>query len=181
MKKYLATALFLILTVTAVAENAPMAGDFIMGTISNDDGVMAGVVITERNMNNRIMAQTVTDINGMFVLRVVNPDNRLVIIGQDSLTEMSIDKRYYEIALKKADPLPVTVQDSPTETDDRISALIDLSEFEPLIDEAICGCRIFSYPPEDLPDKDVYQNIYIPFSNIHYGSIQELCDNMYLQ
>lgn len=127
------------------------------------------------------MAQTVTDINGMFVLRVVNPDNRLVIIGPDSLTEMSIDERYYEIVFKKADPLPVTVQESPTETDDRISAFIDYSEFEPIIDEAISGRLFFSYPPEDLPDKDIRQDIYIPFSNIHYGSIQELCDNMYLQ
>ena len=60
--------LFLGTAINSVsAQDKPKVGDLIYGTVTDSQGPVAGVVITERNRFDRIMAQVKTDENGNFL------------------------------------------------------------------------------------------------------------------
>ena len=68
-------------TVTVVADQDTIkAGDIISGTVSDSEGPMMMVNVTERDRANRIVANSVTDKEGNFTIRIVNPADRLQII-----------------------------------------------------------------------------------------------------
>ena len=108
MKKSFALLLFSIVTLTPMfAQDKPKKGDVIYGVIKDSNGPVVGATVTERNCCDRIMAQTQTDINGEFVFRTVNPDNRLTITNRDYETiDLPINKTCFELNMKKHDPLP---------------------------------------------------------------------------
>ena len=65
--------------VTSSAYDIPRKGEIIYGTITDNKGPVAGIVVTERDSHDRILAQAVTDINGNYSFRLANPGNTLVI------------------------------------------------------------------------------------------------------
>lgn len=168
MKKRFASFLLLFTTTVSVfAQDNILKGDLIYGTVTENGQPVAGVLITERNANDRIMAQTITDVNGLYAFRLVNPRNTIVVTypGYETV-DFPIKKQTLDIMINKQAPLP------PVE-------LIDYS-FLDIVDE---------YPTEEMINcwksdpmsKNKPQDIYLPYrDNITYGSIQELFDNLYL-
>ena len=90
------------LAMGAATASAQKAGDIITGTVEDEFGPLAGVNIVEVNADNRVIAGTVTDVNGNFSMKVTDPvKNRLKFsfIGmKDHVTP--INKMSYSITLE---------------------------------------------------------------------------------
>lgn len=56
---------------------AQTAGTMISGSIFDDQGPLIGVNVTEVDVANRYVAYSVSDVNGNFSFKIVNPNNRL--------------------------------------------------------------------------------------------------------
>jgi hypothetical protein len=68
----------------------PSAGDMISGrVISETEGPMMMARVEEKDSNDRTVANAVTDINGKFSFRLVNPADRLEVIYLGYLTAVS--------------------------------------------------------------------------------------------
>ena len=98
-------------TVTAVAaQNTIKAGDMISGTVSDSEGPMMLVNVTERDSANRIVANSVTDKDGNFSIRLVNPSDRLQIIYPGyEVVDTAISGTYYKIRMKVDEYFPPVV------------------------------------------------------------------------
>ena len=68
-----------IKSTVVVSGTKPQAGDIISGTICDENGPMQLVNITERDSLYRIVAHAVSDVNGKFAFKLVNPANRLSV------------------------------------------------------------------------------------------------------
>ena len=62
-----------------VSGKEPKAGDIIYGTVQDAEGSMMMVNITERDATERIVAHCITDIEGNFSFKLVNPADYLEI------------------------------------------------------------------------------------------------------
>ena len=62
-----------------VSGKEPKAGDIIYGTVQDAEGPMMMVNITERDATERIVAHCITDIEGNFSFKLVNPADYLEI------------------------------------------------------------------------------------------------------
>lgn len=165
MKKTLVSLELLLAAFGAViAQDKPKAGDLIYGTVSGSEGPLAGIVITERNHNDRIIVQTTTDINGNFAFRMVNPDHRVVISKGYFSVDIPVTRQYQEIDMSKITQSPVTT-----------------------VDEALAGriagcCGMFYGHDEPVMEIDHRRvnSIYIPFTNGNrYYTIDDLFNNWY--
>jgi hypothetical protein len=123
MKKHLVLLSALLLqaaAISAFAQDKPKAGDMILGIVRNSDGPMAGVNIEEIDFydeyHDSVCSKAVTDENGEFSLRLVNPENQVLVFGKDyeSVWIDGITKSYYEITMKPAAPIqPIMILDGP--------------------------------------------------------------------
>lgn len=94
--------------VTAVVtQDTIKAGDIISGTVTNGEEPLQMVNVTERDSKYRIVAHAVTDIEGKFSMRLVNPAHRLEItyVGYETVDTV-INSTYYEIRMKENDGIP---------------------------------------------------------------------------
>ena len=167
MKKTFASFLLLFATTVSVfAQDNPKKGDLIYGTVTEDGKPISGVRVVEINSNDRIMAQDTTDINGQYSFRLVNPNNRLKATRMDYVTvDMAITKKNIDFSIKKQPPLP------PVEFLDG-----------PIPPEMIKEQARKNSLESSVMTKDKRQDIYLPNrDNIHYGSIEELYNNMTLE
>ena len=79
------------------------AGDKISGTVSDDIGPLMGVSVCEIDARGHIVKSAVTDINGHFVMKVRNPENRLRFSYVGMITEKrAIDKKKYMIIMESS-------------------------------------------------------------------------------
>ena len=153
-------------TFSVFAQSKPKAGDKISGVVSDSEGPMIMVNVTERDSLNRIVAHVVTDIEGNFSFRLVDPDHiiRVTYVGYESVS-IPIDTTYFEIKMKERDDLPkvwiisdpgfekegnVPFYIPPRDPSDEDLIKIDMSEFESkgmhTIDEVLVG----KIPARDL-------------------------------
>ena len=74
----------------------------ISGTVSDDIDVIIGANVVERDKNNRIVSQAVTDMNGNFTMNIKDPNNVLVVsyIGYKNYTIKLGSKNVYKITLE---------------------------------------------------------------------------------
>lgn len=190
MKKMFASVLlWVVIIASALAQNKPKTGDVIYGRIVDSNGPVVGATVTERNGCDRIMAQTQTDINGEFVFRTVNPDNRLIVTNRDYETiDLPINKTCFELNMKKQAPLPpIQLIDGPVDLsslipeitdDDLIKLGIKTTVYHDMLQSPIRGLmkNDITIPVNELPGN----GIYIPFSDYtRYYTIDELFDNWY--
>ena len=170
MKKTFASFLLLFATTVSVfAQDNPKKGDLIYGTVTEDGKPISGVRVVEINANDRIMAQDTTDINGQYSFRLVNPNNRLKATRMDYVTvDMAITKKNIDFSIKKQPPLPpVEFMDGPPSP-----------EFLEMMKEQARKDSL----ENSIMTKDKRQDIYLPHrDNIHYGSIEELYNNMTIE
>lgn len=81
---------------------AQRAGDIISGVVSDSEGPLMMVNVTERDASNRIVASAVTDIEGQFSFRLVSPNNRIEVsyVGCETVN-IPITKTYFDIVLNE--------------------------------------------------------------------------------
>ena len=161
MKKTITFLFFAAASIApAFAQDKPKAGDIIYGTVTDSVGPLAGITVIERNAHNRIMAQTVTDANGNFSFRLVNPDDELYVMQTDQ--KWNRDQKWNNDHLT----LPITRQEYDIDWD----VVLDkqLKGLAPGLD------IVFGTDPKPV-------DYYIPFRDfIHYYSIEDLFNNMFL-
>ena len=134
---------------------AQKAGDIISGVVEDNDGPMMMVNVTERDAADRIVAHAITDIEGNFSFKLVNPKDRIQIsyVGYETV-DIPINKLYFEIKMKDQNDLPVidiradrVLETSglpiPLREVSSTVATINMEEFEGLsmttVDEALQG------------------------------------------
>ena len=134
---------------------AQKAGDIISGVVEDNDGPMMMVNVTERDAADRIVAHAITDIEGNFSFKLVNPKDRIQIsyVGYETV-DIPINKLYFEIKMKNQGDLPPVdiIADRVLETSglpiplrevSSTVATINMEEFEGLgittVDEALQG------------------------------------------
>lgn len=135
--------------------SAQKAGDVISGVISDSQGPLMMVNVIEVDDVNRINASAITDINGEFSFRLVDPKDKIRVsfVGYTTV-ELPFTKTYFEIELQDMQEIeqvdivaerfvnqggmaiPITEQSASIAT-------IDMKEFEGLgltsVDEALQG------------------------------------------
>lgn len=94
---------FSLLSVVCNHASAQKVGEMISGRITDDKGPLMYANVCERDSLNRIVAHSVTDIEGKFSFRLVNPENTIdvTIIGYETV-KFPIDKMYYEIKMERS-------------------------------------------------------------------------------
>lgn len=76
-------------------------GDTISGIVSDETGSLMGAVVCEVDVNDRIVNSTITGMNGVFTMKVLNPRNRIRFsyVGMKTVTQ-AIDKKKYKIKME---------------------------------------------------------------------------------
>ncbi len=139
MKKFLFFLSLLLMQSSAImlfAQSKPKAGDTISGVVITDRGGLTMVTVTERDASDRIVAHAVTDFEGKFSFKLVDPNDRIVINHVDYETvDVPVDKTYFRIKMKMkvthypdstAFPIPLREAAGAIDT-------IDMSLFEHLM------------------------------------------------
>jgi len=93
---------FSLLSVICNHASAQKAGDMISGVVSDKEGPMALVNVTQRDSLDRIVAQSITDREGKFAFPMLNPGNTIKVtyLGYEPVN-LPINKQYYEIRLNE--------------------------------------------------------------------------------
>ena len=153
MFKYLHVLIFTCFAGVATAQVKP--GDIISGTVADDIEPLMMVNVVEIDANKRIVAHGVTDINGNFSFKCVNPKDKLQIsyVGYQTVS-LPINKKVFNVVLKSATQIKEVVVKAVKKTQTsglsipvtEISVAqqtIDMKEFEGLgltsVDEALQG------------------------------------------
>jgi len=99
--RILSFVLMLVIQASAVTVFAQKAGDIITGVVSDKEGPMMMVNVTERDANDRIVAHSITDKDGVFAFKLVNPNDRLNItyVGYETV-DIPFDKLHFDIKMK---------------------------------------------------------------------------------
>ena len=146
---------FSLLSVVCNHASAQKAGDMISGVVSDKEGPMALVNVTQRDSLDRIVAQSITDREGKFTFPLLNPGNTIKVtyLGYEPVN-LPINKLYFEIKMKDLGDLPPVVIESdrvmettglpvPLSDVSSIVPTINMEEFEGLgittVDEALDG------------------------------------------
>ena len=93
---------FSLLSVICNHASAQKAGDMISGVVSDKEGPMALVNVTQRDSLDRIVAQSITDREGKFTFPLLNPGNTIKVtyLGYEPVN-LPINKQHYEIRLNE--------------------------------------------------------------------------------
>ena len=93
---------FSLLSIVCNHASAQKAGDMISGVVSDKEGPMALVNVTQRDSLDRIVAQSITDREGKFTFPLLNPGNTIKVtyLGYEPVA-LPINKQYYEIRLNE--------------------------------------------------------------------------------
>ncbi len=155
MKKIL-SILMLLVCCTLTLSAQVKAGDIISGQVWDDFDPLMMCNVVEIDHNNRIVAHGVTDINGNFSFKIVNPKDKIRIsyVGCETIT-LPINKRAFgKIVLKSSTTLKAVEVKGVRKTQSSglqipvteisvASQTIDMKEFEGVamtsVDEALQG------------------------------------------
>ena len=146
---------FSLLSVVCNHASAQKAGDVISGVVSDKEGPMALVNVTQRDSLDRIVAKSITDREGKFTFPLLNPGNTIKVtyLGYEPVN-LPINKLYFEIKMKDLGDLPPVVIELdrvmettglpvPLSDVSSIVPTINMEEFEGLgittVDEALVG------------------------------------------
>ena len=153
--KVLCFVSFSLLSVICNHASAQKAGDMISGVVSDKEGPMMLVNVTQRDSLDRIVARSITDREGKFTFPLLNPGNTIKVtyLGYEPVN-LPINKLYFEIKMKDLGDLPPVVIESdrvmettglpvPLSDVSSIVPTINMEEFEGLgittVDEALAG------------------------------------------
>ena len=127
---------FSLLSLVCNHASAQKAGDMISGVVSDKEGPMMLVNVTQRDSLDRIVAQSITDREGKFTFPLLNPGNTIKVtyLGYEPVN-LPINKLYFEIKMKDLGDLPPVVieLDRVMETTGLPVPLSDVSSIVPTI------------------------------------------------
>lgn len=90
--------------VSMFAQSKPKAGDKISGIVSDDVAPMWKVKVAEKDSSGKTVRKKVTNKNGEFSFRLVNPEDRIqVTYEMYDTVNLPIDKTYFDIKIKIQD------------------------------------------------------------------------------
>ena len=94
--------LILLWVVTLMALPASAQQRRISGTVSDDIDVLPQATVIEKDKNNRIVSQTITDMNGNFTMNIKDPNNTLIIsyVGFKPFQAKIGSKSVYKVTLQ---------------------------------------------------------------------------------
>ena len=94
-------------TKVVVSGGKPSAGDIITGIVRDKEGPMIMVNVTERDGEERIVAHCISDMEGNFDFKLVDPDHYLEIsyVGYRTV-KTPITGTHFEITMSERDDLP---------------------------------------------------------------------------
>ena len=94
-------------TKVVVSGGKPSAGDIITGIVRDKEGPMMMVNVTERDGEERIVAHCISDMEGNFDFKLVDPDHYLEIsyVGYRNV-KTPITGTHFEITMSERDDLP---------------------------------------------------------------------------
>ena len=138
-----------------LAQAQVKAGDVISGTVSDESEPLMMVNVVEIDNNKRIVAHGVTDINGKFSFKVVNPKDHIQVsyIGYQTQS-LPINKKVFKIVMQSSTRMKDVVIEAVKKTESvglsipiteitTAQQTIDMKEFEGLamtsVDEALQG------------------------------------------
>ncbi len=100
MNKITKLLLLWVVAIMAIPANAQTRR--ISGTVADDIDVIIGANVVELDKNNRIVSQTVTDMNGNFTMNIKDTNNTLKVsyIGYKNFTQKLGTKNVFKITLE---------------------------------------------------------------------------------
>ena len=131
---------FSLLSVVCNHASAQKAGDMISGVVSDKEGPMALVNVTQRDSLDRIVAQSITDREGKFTFPLLNPGNTIKVtyLGYEPVN-LPINKQYYEIRLNELPGNEVHEESAAGESKGEFRPIIVDTTNLITIDEALDG------------------------------------------
>ena len=95
------TKLILLWAVTLMVLPASAQQRRISGTVSDDIDVLPGAKVVEIDKNNRIVSQSITDMNGNFTMNIKDPNNTLQVtfVGYKPWSQKLGSKNTYDIKM----------------------------------------------------------------------------------
>ena len=163
---------------------AVKAGDKISGTVGDEAGPLMGATVCEVNVIGHIVNSMITDLNGHFVMKVVNPKDRIRFsyVGMKTVT-MPIDKTEYKIIFepqsqyryipvdgKKGTDLPI-----PRRVVDKGVRTIDMKEYEGLdIETEGSGVSNENNPRGYIPLTDEEQALVMPVNDLGFNMFRKV-------
>lgn len=117
---------------TVVAQDVVKAGDIISGTVSDSEGPMMMVNVVERDSLDRVVAHSITDLEGRFSFRLVNPDDRIHVayVGYE-VFDTAIDRKNFDVKLKEGNMPDIEVV-SERVNQNMLPASKSMIEFDPI-------------------------------------------------
>lgn len=95
---------------SAPVKNGPKAGDTISGVVFNDEWPMMMVIVSEMDSMYRVVSHGVTDYNGNFSFKLVNPNDRIVVNWPGyQRVDTIIDRLHYDFLMKEYDDIPEAI------------------------------------------------------------------------
>ena len=84
-----------------ISGNRPQAGDTISGWVMDEDGPLMMTNVVERDSKNRVVSHAITDNEGHFALKVVDPQNRIQVsyVGYN-MAESKINGNVFVITME---------------------------------------------------------------------------------
>ncbi len=79
MRKHIFNCLLLVLALTPSMLKAQAVGTIVSGMVYDEFGPMVMVNVKEVDASNRIVAHNITDVNGNFSFKVINPKDKILI------------------------------------------------------------------------------------------------------
>ena len=99
-----------IVSESAPVKDGPKAGDTISGVVYNDEWPMMMVIVSEMDSMYRVVSHGVTDYNGNFSFKLVNPNDRIVVNWPGyQRVDPIIDRLHYDFMLKEYDDIPEAI------------------------------------------------------------------------
>lgn len=158
---------------------AVKAGDKISGTVSDEAGPLFGATVCEMDANGRIIESTITDQNGVFFLKVRNPEDRIRFsyVGMKTIT-VPIDKKVYNIKMKEVVSLdkmlrrvsgrnlPIPVREISGEI-----SIKDLEEFTMVGDKVVSN---ENNPRITIPMSDKEHALVMSVNNLGFNMFRKL-------
>lgn len=171
--KVLATVSLSLFSLVCGRASAQKAGDVITGFVHDGEGPMIMANVTERDQRERIVSHAITDIEGNFALRVVNPADTLEItyIGYERV-RLPIDTTHFDVLLKPGDMPKVDI------VSERYAVkVIDMSQYDSIefINEELVGIipgrdivyesGDLAYGPPSVRNRQVFTEFQKPLSD----------------
>ena len=157
------------------------AGEKISGTVSDEAGPLMGATVCEIDAKGRIIESGITDMNGVFFLKVKNPEDRIRFsyVGMKTIT-VPIDKKVYKIILKPVENqyrfIPVNERNSKGLTIPMREVSGDIS-IQNLEEFTMVGDKVVSNennPRITIPMSDKEQALVMSVNNLGFNMFRKL-------